>query len=216
VRDWVDWREYLAGARAARVDFERSIEDLRATTPTRRPTSRGRVRLEAQAIVEVGREIGAAGSAFASHVWRNAAAGNEGGWQVARNLQFVSCWSAPSARRRHQPAAGQVRAAPFTASRAPQDVWSELLYPREWPLSHHELSFLLPHFLLEERPRQARHLLHARLQPGLDQSRRHDVDRGAARRGLVGCHAALTPTWSETARWADYVLPMGVAPSATT
>ncbi len=27
---------------------------------------------------------------------------------------------------------------------------------------------------------------------------------------LVGCHVALTPTWSETAWFADYVLPMGV------
>ncbi|MDA8331488.1 MAG: formate dehydrogenase, partial [Candidatus Dormibacteraeota bacterium] len=26
---------------------------------------------------------------------------------------------------------------------------------------------------------------------------------------LVGCHVALTPTWSETAQFADYVLPMG-------
>jgi anaerobic selenocysteine-containing dehydrogenase len=29
---------------------------------------------------------------------------------------------------------------------------------------------------------------------------------------LVGCHAALTPTWSETAYFADYVLPMGLGP----
>jgi anaerobic selenocysteine-containing dehydrogenase len=28
---------------------------------------------------------------------------------------------------------------------------------------------------------------------------------------LVGCHAVLSPTWNETARWADYVLPMGHA-----
>src|SRR5262249_60905875 len=28
---------------------------------------------------------------------------------------------------------------------------------------------------------------------------------------LVGLHAALTPTWSETAIFADYVLPMGHA-----
>jgi anaerobic selenocysteine-containing dehydrogenase len=27
----------------------------------------------------------------------------------------------------------------------------------------------------------------------------------------VGCHAVLSPTWNETARWADYVLPMGHA-----
>jgi hypothetical protein len=32
----------------------------------------------------------------------------------------------------------------------------------------------------------------------------------------VKCHVALTPTWSETAWFADYVLPMGVGPSATT
>ena len=28
----------------------------------------------------------------------------------------------------------------------------------------------------------------------------------------IGCHVALTPIWSETAQWADYVLPMGLAP----
>jgi anaerobic selenocysteine-containing dehydrogenase len=28
---------------------------------------------------------------------------------------------------------------------------------------------------------------------------------------LVGCHAVLSPTWNETARWADFVLPMGHA-----
>jgi len=28
---------------------------------------------------------------------------------------------------------------------------------------------------------------------------------------LFGCHAALTPTWNETAYFADYVLPMGMA-----
>ena len=27
---------------------------------------------------------------------------------------------------------------------------------------------------------------------------------------LVGLHVALTPTWNETAFFADYVLPMGV------
>ena len=28
---------------------------------------------------------------------------------------------------------------------------------------------------------------------------------------LIGCHVALTPTWNESAWFADYVLPMGVA-----
>ena len=30
--------------------------------------------------------------------------------------------------------------------------------------------------------------------------------------GLVGLHAALTPTWNETAELADLVLPMGLSP----
>ena len=45
----------------------------------------------------------------------------------------------------------------------------------------HEMSFLLPHFLKEGRG-QARRLLHARLQPGVDQPRRLPLDRGAHRR----------------------------------
>ena len=35
---------------------------------------------------------------------------------------------------------------------------------------------------------------------------------GCARESGIGLHAALTPTWSETAIFADYVLPMGLAP----
>ena len=45
--------------------------------------------MPAATIEAVAREIGAAGSAFATHVWRNAAAGNLGGWQVARCLELL-------------------------------------------------------------------------------------------------------------------------------
>ena len=55
-------------------------------------------------------------------------------------------------------------------------------------------------------------LLHPRLQPGVDESRRLLLDRDAARRpDRVGCYVALTPTWNETAFFADYILPMGHA-----
>ncbi len=36
------------------------------------------------------------------------------------------------------------------------------------------------------------------------------MDRDVTDPDLVGCYAALTPTWNETAYYADYVLPMGV------
>jgi hypothetical protein len=71
-----------------------------------------------------------------------------------------------------------------------QKEWNELLFPKEWPLSHYEMSFLLPHFL-EGGPGQARRLLHARLQPRLDQPRRPHLDGGPARR--VARRAARGP-----------------------
>ena len=62
----------------------------------------------------------------------------------------------------------------------------------------------------EGRARHARRLLHARLQPGLDEPRRLLAgSRRSPTRRKIGLHVALTPTWSETAFFADYVLPMG-------
>jgi anaerobic selenocysteine-containing dehydrogenase len=106
--------------------------------------------VEADLVRTIGREIGWARGAFASHVWRNAASGNRGGWQVARCLQFLNVLTGsvntPGGTALHT-------ANKFVAERwrkpPPQEVWSELLFPPEWPLSHHELSFLLPH--LKER-----------------------------------------------------------------
>ena len=54
--------------------------------------------------------------------------------------------------------------------------------PREYPLAFFEMSFLLPS-PPARGPGQARHVLHARLQPGVDEPGRHVVDRDAHRRG---------------------------------
>ena len=90
VRDWVDWQSYQEHKGRA-VDFAAFRADLAAdyadATPERAAEICG---LDAATIAAVAREIGAAGSAFSSHVWRNTAAGNEGGWATARALQFVS------------------------------------------------------------------------------------------------------------------------------
>ncbi|MCA8952088.1 MAG: molybdopterin-dependent oxidoreductase [Planctomycetes bacterium] len=214
VRDWVDWQSYQAakGRAAEAGDFAQFQRDLRDdyafATPERAAEICG---LEAELVERVGLEIGRAGSRFSSHVWRNAAAGNEGGWAVARNLQFVSVLAgavstiggtAPSATNKFVPA---------THSKPrPQDVWSELLYPREWPLAHHELSFCLPHLIKSGRGVIDTYFtrVYNPVWTNPDGAMWIEVLQDEA---LVGCHAVLSPTWNETARWADFVLPMGHA-----
>src|SRR3989442_1702004 len=85
VRRWVNWEEYL---RAERPDlpvsfeaFEQALRELYARyTPEFAENESG---VPAATIVEVARTIGSAGSALATHVWRNAAAGHLRGWHGA-------------------------------------------------------------------------------------------------------------------------------------
>jgi anaerobic selenocysteine-containing dehydrogenase len=90
-----------------------------------------------------------------------------------------------------------------------QEDWNELLFPREWPLSHYEMSFLLPHFLKEGRGRLDVYFtrVYNPVWTNPDGMTWVEVLQDES---LVGLHAALTPTWNETALFADFVLPMGV------
>ena len=211
VHDWVDWRTYQR-AKGRSEDFASFRRDLAADYAFATPQHVGDVcGLGPKVVEEVGREIGKAGSAFASHVWRNTAAGNEGGWSTARNLQFVSVLvgavgtiggTAGSGTNKYVPS-------PFSKPR-PQDVWSELLYPKEWPLAHHELSYLLPHLVKSGRGRIDTYFTRVYNPVWTNPDGAMWIDM-LADEDAVGCHAVLSPTWNETARWADFVLPMGHA-----
>ncbi len=167
--------------------------------------------LDAKVVEEVGREIGKAGSAFASHVWRNTAAGNEGGWSTARNLQFVSVLVGAGGTIGGTAGSGTNKFVPSPFSKPrPQDVWSELLYPQEWPLAHHELSYLLPHLIKSGRGRVDTYFTRVYNPVWTNPDGAVWIEMLSDEQAF-GCHVALTPTWNETARWADYVLPMGHA-----
>ena len=91
----------------------------------------------------------------------------------------------------------------------PQGRWNDLTWPEEYPLAHHEMSMLLPYFLKEGRGRLDTYFtrVYNPIWTNPDGFSWLDV---LTDEDLVGCHVALTPTWSETAWFADYVLPMGV------
>jgi anaerobic selenocysteine-containing dehydrogenase len=213
VRRWVNWDDYL---REERPDlpvtfeaFERALEELYAQfTPEFAERESG---VPAATIVEVARAIGEARGALATHVWRNTAAGNLGGWQVARALQFLVVLmgavgtpggTAPNTYNKVVPLPPMMP--------PPARVWSELLMPREYPLAFFEMSFLLPHLLRQGRGKLAMYFTRVYNPVWTNPDGMSWIDM-LTDETKVECHACLTPIWSETAQFADYVLPMGHA-----
>jgi anaerobic selenocysteine-containing dehydrogenase len=213
VRSWVNWEEYLREERpdlpVTFESFELALDQLYASfTPEFAAAETG---VDAVTIVEVARQIGRAGSALSTHVWRNTAAGNLGGWQVARALQFLVVLmgavaepggTAPSAFNKSIPAPPMMP--------PPGKVWSELLMPPEYPLAFFEMSFLLPHFLKEGRGKLAMYFTRV-YNPVWTNPDGMSWMEMLTDESKVERHACLTPVWSETAWFADYVLPMGHA-----
>lgn len=207
LREWTNWRQ-MPGHDGSFEDFLALLEaQYSAYSPEAAEAECG---VPADTIVEIARAIGAAGPAFASHVWRNAASGNLGGWQVARCLHLLAVLvGAVGAVGGTNPASSDKFVPPPFLKPPPQSAWNELSWPPEWPLSHHELSFLLPHLLLEGRGKLSVYFTRV-YNPVWTNPDGMLWERVLRDESLIGLHAALTPVWSETAQYADLVLPMGV------
>jgi anaerobic selenocysteine-containing dehydrogenase len=217
VEKWVNWEETLtylnsqnpdSGSSASSFDnfIERLKEHYAYATPEAAAEECG---VDAEAIREIAREIGKAGTALSTHVWRNAAAGNLGGWQVARCLEFivVLMGAVGTVGGTNLNSDNKFVPSPFSKP-PPQKVWNEMLYPLEYPLAFHEMSILLPHFLTEGRRKLAAYFTRV-YNPVWTNPDGMMWERVLKDESKIELHAALTPVWSETAQYADYVLPMG-------
>ena len=100
---------------------------------------------------------------------------------------------------------------PFKGAPAPE-TWNELHYPIEYPLAHYEMSILLPHML--EEGRGDIDVYFTRVYNPLWVNPDGFMWLKALKRedSKIKCYVALTPTWNETAWFADYVLPTGHGP----
>ena len=138
-------------------------------------------RVPVEQVRELAEIVATAGSALSAHIWRSAAAGNLGGWQVARSLFFLNVLTGSVGTPGGTSPNGWDKFIPHGFD-VPEghDRWNELLWPQEWPLSSNEMSILLPHFLNEGRGKLVGLLLPG-LQPDLDQPRRVQLDGGAHR-----------------------------------
>ncbi|PRQ02557.1 putative dimethyl sulfoxide reductase chain YnfE precursor [Enhygromyxa salina] len=227
MRRWVNWDQLLregpglpgmpdlpasaAGAEGelSFEDFEAYLERLYGEFTFEQAAEASQVPIER--IEEAARLVEGAGSRLATHTWRSASIGNRGGWQVARCLFFLNVLtgSVGTPGGTSMNAWNKFVPKPF-ASPPAFEAWNELQLPHEWPLAFFEMSFLLPHFLAEGRGTVDVYFTRVYnpmwINPDgfmwLEALR--DEDK-------LGLHVALTPTWNESAWFADYVLPMGHA-----
>ncbi|MDR7435402.1 MAG: molybdopterin-dependent oxidoreductase [Armatimonadota bacterium] len=227
LRHWVNWEELLGNQdylcflkdRAwlqrvpEEVTYEAFVDLLRDLyrdfTPEWAASESG---VDPATIIAVAEEIGRAGTAFASHIWRNAAAGNRGGWMVARCLFLLNVLvgalgtpggTLPNYWCKFVPKPPTVP--------DPIRVWNTLHFPPEYPLAHFEMSFLLPYLLRDRRKRIEVYFTRVYNPVWTNPDGFAWIDM-LTNEASIGLHVCLTPVWSETAQYADYVLPMGMGP----
>ena len=211
VRRWWNWQEYLeiehpaldptfeSFERMLAVEYERYTFEMAAEESG----------IDAETLRRVAETVATAGTRLSTHNWRSAAAGNEGGWQVARTLFLLNALlgavatpggTYPNAWNKFVPR-------PIHLPRHPEH-WNELSWPQEYPLSMYELSFLLPHLMRRRGGRLDVYFTRV-YNPVWTNPDGFSWIEMLTDEEQVGLHVALTPTWNETAYFADYVLPMG-------
>ncbi|MFC2085600.1 molybdopterin-dependent oxidoreductase [Bacteroidota bacterium] len=223
VRKWVNWEASLEHFKSVSPgdvemdlssaetfeDFESMLKALYAEFTFARAAEESGV--SERLIREAAEIVADCQGRLATHTWRSASIGNLGGWQVARCLFFLNVLtgSVGTVGGTSANSWNKFVPKPFLTP-APGNAWNELHLPDEWPFAHYEMSFLLPHFLEEGRGNIDVYFTRVYnplwINPDgfmwLKALKDHDK---------MGCHVALTPTWNESAWYADYVLPMGHA-----
>ena len=211
VRRWWNWQEYLEavhpGLEPTFENFDKMLKaEYEAYTFEFAERETG---VDQETIRQVAETVASAGTRLATHNWRSAAAGNEGGWQVARTLFLLNCLTGAVATPggTHPNAWNKFVARPIHLPRHPEH-WNELNWPVEYSLTMYELSFLLPHLVREGRGKLDVYFtrVYNPVWTNPDGFSWIEMLRDEEK---VGLHVALTPTWNETAYFADYVLPMG-------
>ncbi|HEX5366194.1 MAG TPA: molybdopterin-dependent oxidoreductase [Acidimicrobiales bacterium] len=214
VRRWVNWDTYLERRHPHRpVAFDELapalLDEYAAYTPEYAAATCG---VDAAALRDIAATIGRNLGRLASHTWRAAGAGNLGGWQTARCLWLLNVLTGSVGTEGGTSPNGWDKFIPVPPRHTPpQARWNDITWPIDYPLAHHEMSFLLPHFLKSGRGHLDTYFTRV-YNPVWTNPDGFSWLEVLQDEELVGCHVALTPTWSETAWFADWVLPMGLAP----
>jgi anaerobic selenocysteine-containing dehydrogenase len=212
VRRWWNWQEFMEEERpeqpATFEAFEKALKGLYCEYTFAFAERESGV--SAAVIEDVARLVASAGPRLSTHNWRSAAAGNLGGWQVSRTLFLLNALTGsvgvpggtfPNAWNKFVPR-------PIYSPPHPPE-WNELTWPQEFPLAMFEMSFLLPYFLKDGRGRIEVYFSRV-YNPVWTNPDGFSWIEAITDEAAIGLHVALTPTWNESAYFADYVLPVGL------
>ena len=224
---WVNWRELMVDqaylddlVRDGRlrpgqrpVTFAAFVEVLKELYAPYTPAwAEEECGVSGEALEEITQEIHRAGRAFVTNIWRSASAAHLGGWMVARALFFLNVLVGAVGGPGGVLPAGWTKFVPMPPSEPPPiRVWNEMHFPREFPLANLEMSFLLPH-LLRQHDRELDVYFSRVYNPVWTNPDGFSWIEMFKHPKRIGLHVCLTPVWSETALFADYVLPMGLGP----
>ena len=212
LRDWWNWKEYLQeerpGLEPTFENFEAVLKELYTEYTFAFAAQESGV--SAHTIEAIADLVASAGTRLSTHTWRSASAGNLGGWQVARTLFFLNTLMGAVATEGGTYPNAWNKFVPRPIHTPPHPgFWNTLSWPAEYPLAIHELSFLLPHLLTEERGKLDVYFTRV-YNPVWTNPDGFSWIETLSDESKIGLHVALTPTWNESAYFADYILPMGV------
>jgi anaerobic selenocysteine-containing dehydrogenase len=212
VRRWWNWEEFLSIAHSeiepSFENFEQLLKELYKSYTFEFAAKESRV--DPTTLEEVAKCVSTAGTRLSTHNWRSASSGNSGGWQVARSLFMLNALMGaiategsvfPNAWNKFVPK-------PIYTPPHPK-MWNEVTWPKEYPLSMHELSFLLPQLLKDGRGKLDVYFTRV-YNPVWTNPDGFSWIEVLTNQEMIGCHVALTPIWNETSYFADYILPMGL------
>ncbi|MDC1142049.1 molybdopterin-dependent oxidoreductase [Planctomycetota bacterium] len=212
-KDWTNWREFMAAEHADKDQNWESfkgvlLDEWEQYTPE---FAAEEARIPVSQVHELYEIVSKAEGKLAAHTWRSASIGNLGGWQVSRTLHLlvvmtgsvgVEGGTMPSSWNKFKPDFfDKPPAVPF---------WNTFNMPDDWSVAQYELSQCLPH-ILKERDGKLDVYFTRVFNPVWTYPDGFSWIEMLRDENRIGCHVALTPTWNETAYFADYVLPMGHA-----
>ena len=209
----VNWEMWMSAVHPNEPnEFDRFVELLLKEYEEYTPEfAAAECKIPVEQVIEAGEVVANAGSQLCTHVWRSAAIGNLGGWQVSRTLHFLNVLTgsvgtvggtSPNSWSKFKPSLFDVPPDP--------DGWNELHFPPEYTLAHYEMSHILPHLVKDGRGTMDVYFTRV-FNPVWTYPDGFSWIEMLEDKNAIGCHIALTPTWNETAFFADYVLPMGHA-----